>query len=68
MARRLLDRRRDARVPRRPQTSGMAERTVKSDILGIRAVLHTSGSGHEWWGEAMQAWRRPHLHCQTLSR
>eukprot|EP00959_Pyramimonas_sp_CCMP1952_P136812 2862849-Pyramimonas_sp.AAC.1 len=35
----------------------MAERAVRSVVQGTWAVLHNSGLGHEWWGEALQAWR-----------
>ena len=53
---RTLGWRHNINAPCGPQTDCLAERAVQAVIRGTRAVLHNSGLGHAWMGEATQAW------------
>ncbi len=41
-------------TPGRPQTNGIAERTVRNVLEGTRAVLHQAGASPRWWSKAIR--------------
>ena len=41
-------------TPGRPQTNGIAERSVREAIEGARTVMQQAGSPHRWWARALR--------------
>ena len=49
-----LDYRHRTSTPGRPQTNGIAERSVREAIEGARTVMQQAGSPHRWWARALR--------------
>ncbi len=49
-----MHRRRQTAAPSRPQTNGVAERTVRTVFNGTRAVLNAVGYAPKWWNRAVR--------------
>ena len=41
-------------TPGRPQTNGIAERSVREALEGARTVMQQAGSPHRWWARALR--------------
>ena len=50
----ILGFRRRTSTPGRPQTNGIAERSVREALEGTRAVMSQAGLPHKWWSKALR--------------
>ena len=54
------------RASTRPQTNGVAERSVQEAIQGARTLLQQAGAPTRWWSKAIRHYCFMHNVCRVL--